>query len=71
MRASSLTLQPDYAPRKKLIMRRRTLVPYAVILPALILIGLFAYHPVLTGMFFSFVDRNPCFTSTFLGLGDE
>ena len=38
---------------------------------ALILIGLFAYHPVLTGMFFSFFDRNPCFTSTFLGLGDE
>ena len=71
MRASSPTLQPDYARRKKLIIRRRTLVPYAVILPALILIGLFAYYTVLTGIFFSFSYRNPCFTSTFLGLGDE
>jgi ABC-type sugar transport system permease subunit len=49
---------------------RRTLVAYAVLLPALLVIGVFAYYPALTGIFFSFFDWRPGFTSEFLGLAN-
>ena len=49
-------------------MRRRTLVLYVVLLPTLVVIGLFAYYPALTGMFYSFFDWKPGYTSEFLGL---
>ncbi len=46
---------------------RRTLVSYAVLLPVLLVIGLFAYYPALSGIFYSFFDWRPGFASEFLG----
>jgi ABC-type sugar transport system permease subunit len=47
---------------------RRTVVLYVVLLPTLVIIGLFAYYPALTGMFYSLFDWRPGFTSEFIGL---
>ena len=58
----------ERARRKRIAVRRRTLLLYAVLLPTIVIIGLFAYYPALTGIFFSFFDWRPGFTSEFLGL---
>lgn len=62
------TPSPQRERHKKVIVRRRAAVLYIVLLPSIVLIVLFAYYPAITGMFFSFFDWNPGFTSTFLGL---
>ena len=49
---------------------RRTLVLYAVMLPTLVVIGLFAYYPAITGMVFSFFHWRPGYESDFLGLAN-
>lgn len=51
--------------------RRRRRIPwgvYVALLPLALVLGLFAYYPSLSGIFFSFWDWNPGFTSTFTGV---
>lgn len=52
-------------PRRR---RPRNIALYLVLLPTLLAIGVFAYIPALNGMFYSFFDWRPGFTSEFLGL---
>lgn len=56
--------EPPRTPRR----RPRNIALYAVLLPTLLAIGVFAYIPALNGMFYSFFDWRPGFTSEFLGL---
>jgi len=53
------------APRRR---RPRHFGVYIALLPLALVLGLFAYYPAITGIFFSFWDWNPGFTSTFTGL---
>lgn len=58
-----LSQQPTNVKRR----RRIPWVPYLVLAPSLILIGLFGYYPGLSGVFWSFFDWRPGFESEFIG----
>jgi len=65
-RAAELAAVPAREPERP----RRRRVPigvYLALVPLAAVLGLFAYYPALTGIFYSFWDWNPGFTSTFTG----
>lgn len=48
--------------------RKRSLWPYLVLAPSIVLLAVFGYYPGLSGIFYSFFDWRPAFDSEFVGL---
>lgn len=67
-----LTTRPDGRGGSEKGRRRKPIrwFAYLSLLPLLVLIGLFAYYPAISGVFWSFFDWVPAGDSTFLGLGN-
>lgn len=61
-------VDPVVEPPRRTRRRRPGFALYAVLFPTLVAIGVFAYYPALSGMFYSLFDWKPGFTSEFIGI---
>jgi len=64
----NLTPPAERSPVRRRSRLRPTLVAYALLLPTLALLGLFAYYPAFSGIFHSLFDWRPGFDSPFVGI---